>query len=664
MRWREHAERWLSGELRPLEGTELRRYRVFAVIVALVAVALRWRTTAIGPMSDDFMHWAMLAELYPVPPGSGSYAPFDLYAFLRPGGLDTYVETGAAPWWAVPELYGTVFRPLPSLLLWLDHRLAPGNVALWHVHSLAWLATMLLAAAGVFRRILPRSLAVLALVLLACDSGVISPLAWLANRCVLTCVAFGFAAVIVHLDWRGLAGGVAIPSEAKRKRGPWIEALLMSLCMASGEYGLAVFLYLAVYELFSGTPWRERAKALLPSLMPVLAYLTLHAIGGYGTFGAEVYVDPFETPIAWAGWAASRVPELMASAFWSIPGATIHVFNHFTLTWIFDAIPLGSPMDVYHRAHMKVAWVGIGLAALALLLVRRGLHRHERRALWMLGIAAWIGLLPVSVAPAHERLLVPAQLAASVLVAGVGIGALRLALGIAIDPEVVEGRGRPGWIGRLLPLPLAGLAVGLGIPGDLVWGHYNIGHLHGLQVNNVAAFTEGDLLDQKIAGRDVVLLNCASQSVGLYGGYMLDAYGGQVPRTWRLLAMSQFAMFANRPAENVLELTAIQDAWLRTAGELFFRREDQPLRKGDVLEHPGLRAEILADEDGDPTSVRFTFSASLDDPRYLFVISTPTGLRKWTVPKVGSRGVVPFPMLPTITDPGALRIPYPKLRHG
>lgn len=660
MRWQDRAERLLSGELRPPTPSELRRFRVFALVVALIVVALDWSTTAIGPMSDDFMQWAMLTGIYP----NGDYTPFDLYAFLRPGGLDAYVEKGVAPWWSVPELYGTVFRPLPSLLLWLDHRLAPGNTWVWHVHSLAWLAAMLMLAGGVLRRLLPRPIAVLALVLLACDSGVVSPLAWLANRCVLTCASFGFAAMIVHLDWRGLAGGVAPPSPAARRRGPWIEALLMSLCMASGEYGLAVVLYLAVYELFAVGPWRARALALLPALIPLLVYLTVHVAGGYGTFGAEIYVDPFETPLSWAGWAASRVPELMASAFWSIPGATIHVFNHFALTWLFEWIPADSSMDVYHRTHVGLAWAGIGLAALSLLLVRRGLHRHERRTLWMLGSAAAIGLLPVSVAPAHERLLILAQLAASALVAALAIGALRLAIGRAIDPEPLERRGPPSCFARLAPLPPAALAIALGIPGDIVWSQGNIDLLAGLQVSNVAAFTEGDVLEQPLAERDVLLLNCVSQSVGLYGEFMIDAYGGPVPRSWRPLAMGQFAMFASRPEDRVLELTAIQDAWLRTAGELFFRREDQHLYAGDVLEHPGLKVEILADDEGDPTRVRFTFPVSLDDPRYLFVISTRAGLMRWPVPAVGKVGVVPIPQLPTVTDPAALRLPNPKLRRG
>ena len=662
-RFQSRAEQLLSAELRPISASELRRFWLFVLVLSLLAIALRWPTATLGPISDDFMQWGMLAGLYPASPGADSYTPFDLYAFLRPGELEVYVDKGVAPWWSVEELHGTVFRPLPSLLLWLDHRLLPGRALAWHLHSMLWYAAMLFAAAAVLRRILPRSIVVVALVVLACDSGVTSPLAWLANRCVLTCATFGFMAIALHLDWRGLSPGVAPASEAQRRRGPWLEALLMTLCMASGEYGLAVFLYIAGFELFARTSWRERAKALLPSLVPVIVYLIIHTARGYGTSGAEVYADPFATPLGWAGWASSRVPELMTSAFWSIPAATIHVFNHFTLTWLRDSVPAGSTMDVYHQIHIKLAWLGIAAAALTLILVRRGLHRHERRTLWTLGLAAFVGLLPVSVAPAHARLLVLAQLANSALLGAVAIAALRLALGRVIDAEVILGRGRPGLFARLLPLPLVTLALGLAIPGDIVWGQRYVEHLHELQVSNLAAFTEGDLLEQDLADRDVVLLNCLSQSVGLYGEFVLDAYGAPVPRTWRVLAMTRFAMFASRPEDRVLELSAITDAWLRTPGELFFRREEQHLRTGDVLEYPSLRAEILADDDGDPTRVRFTFPHSLDDPRYLFIISTSEGLVRWPVPKVGQRGVVPLAQLPTLTDPAQLRIPNPKLRN-
>ena len=59
----------------------------------------------------------------------------------------------------------------------------------------------------------------------------------------------------------------------------------------------------------------------------MIAYLIVHKLGGYGTFGAEVYADPFHTPMGYLRWASKRVPKLIAAGFWSIPAATIHVFR-------------------------------------------------------------------------------------------------------------------------------------------------------------------------------------------------------------------------------------------------------------------------------------------------------------------------------------------------
>ena len=58
----------------------------------------------------------------------------------------------------------------------------------------------------------------------------------------------------------------------------------------------------------------------------------------------------------------------------------------------------------------------------------------------------------------------------------------------------------------------------------------------------------------------------------------------------------------------------------------------------------------------------FTFPYALDDPRYLFLISTPEGLRRWPVPKVGGRGIVPFARLPTEGDSPTLPPPPPGAR--
>src|SRR5690606_41349321 len=107
------------------------------------------------------------------------------------------------------------------------------------------------------------------------------------------------------------------------------------------------------------------------------------------------------------------------------------------------------------------------------------------------------------------------------------------------------------------------------------------------QAKNIAAFVEGNLLGPDLDGADVVILNAPSQTLGLYGPFVLDAKGWPVPRSWRPLALGgEFAMFASRPTATALELTAIQGAWMHTAREPFFPREDQPPAAGGVLAYP------------------------------------------------------------------------------
>ena len=642
-------ERALSPSLGPLTPTQRLRWRLFVAVLLLVVAGLHWRATEAGLMSDDYMQGAMIAGLYP---GRG-YVPFDLYAFLRPDANAMYVDKGVLPWWSVPEFYGTVLRPLASASLWLDHLLAPGRVRLWHLHSLVWLLAVLVAAGAVLRRVFPLPIAALALALFGLDAGFVSPLAWIANRCVLICAVFGFAAVAVHLDWRARLASVTPPSPAQRRRGPWVEGGLVLLAFAAGEYALAIVAFIGVIELSQPGPLRERARALLPVLVPALAYLAIHRALGYGTSAVEVYADPITSPLRWAGWAASRVPKLACSAFWSIPAATIHVFLHPALAWIGAKLPAHAAPDVYHHAHTELAVVGLGLAALTLGLARPGLHAHERRSLWVLGLGGALGLLPVSVAPAHARLLVLAQLAACPLIAAVVIAWLRMLSQRQLERPVGRRRG-------LLLSPLAVLVLGLAGPGDVVWSGRYTEHVRGLQTADVAAFTHGDVLGPDLGGRDVIVLNCNSHSVALYGEFMLAANGWPPPASWRTLAMGEFPMAAKRPGANVLELSTIGGgAWLRTPAELFFRREDQPLVAGDRFEYPRMRVEIRADDDGDPTRVRFSFPESIDDPRYLFLISTPEGLRRWPVPPVGGSRAVPFPRLPLELDHSRSRIPPP-----
>jgi hypothetical protein len=617
----------------------------FLLAACVVANLLRWQAVHVGLMSDDFMQQAMIDGIYP---GGDTYTPFDLYAFLRHDVMVAHVEQGTAPWWSVEELHGTVLRPLASLLLYLDRTLLPGRIELWHAHSMLWFSAAIVGLGLATSRLLPRSIAVLAVALFVCEAGVISPLTWLANRCVLLCATFGFFAMWAHLEWR--APRASTPAW-RRRYGAWLVGGLMTACIASGEYGLGILAYLGAWELLLGPgSARERLRALLPALVPVIVYLIIHKLRGYGTSGAEVYADPFHTPLGYLDWASKRVPQLSSAAFWSIPAATINVYRfglmrNRELWWM----PENPTPDEYHQGHINMSWCGVALACMTVLLARRGWTDDERRALRVLVLGGLLGLLPISVAPAHARLLIVAQLAVCPLIAAVLIGCVRLLLGRVVTPTLGS-RVR----GALL-LPIAGLLAWQHTLGDIHWGNSYLRYLDALQASNMVAFTQGDLLRDDLSGRDVIIVNGPSQSAGLFGSFVLHTAGLPTPRSWRPLTIgSNFASIANRPAPNTLVVSTVQGAWLRNAGELFFRREDQPLHTGDLLSYPTMSAEVLRDDDGHPTSVRFVFDRPIDDPSLVFVVATKHGIMRWKVPPVGGRAPIPLPMLPAVPEAEAI----------
>lgn len=622
-------------------GNQARRRELWLLLaIAVLGCLVRAGAVKVGLMSDDFMQQAMLDGIYP----GGNYAPFDLYGFLRRDVMIEHVEQGTAPWWSVPELHGTVLRPLASLLLWLDRRVLPGRIDLWHLHSLLWFAAAIVAFGLAVLRMLPRSIAVLAVIMFACEAGIISPLAWLANRCVLMCATFGFLAIYAQLEWRQPR---ADTPAWLRERGAWVVGGLMTLSVAAGEYALGIVALLGCFELLRGPgPLRERARALLPAVLPVLVYLAVHKALGYGTFGAEVYADPFHAPLGYLEWTAKRIPKLITAGFWSIPGATINVFRFGLLRNTEDWwMPQPPTAEQFHRAHIGLAAVGVVLAAITIALARRAWSADERATLRVLMLGGVLGLLPIAVAPAHSRLLVIAQLAVCPVVAAVVVGCVRLVLARVAKPTVGSR------VRGVVLVPIAALLAWQHTIGDLRWGRAYLRYLDALQASNMVAFTQGDLLDGPLEGLDVVVLNGPSQSVGLFGPFVLRTQGLPVPHSWRPLTIgSNFATVAHRSGPDTLVLSAVQGAWLHNAGELFFRREDQPLHAGDVLVYPTLRAEILADDDGHPTSVRFRFDRKLDDPSLLFVVATERGLMRWKLPPVGGRNVVPLPKLPAVAQ--------------
>ena len=324
------------------------------------------------------------------------------------------------------------------------------------------------------------------------------------------------------------------------------------------------------------------------------------------------------------------------------------VFRHPGASWWHARWPAANPIEIHH-SHMWMGLAGIGLAALLIVALRRGLALEERRTMRAMLVGGGLGLLPISVAPAHSRLLIVAQLGACVVIALLAFACGRMLLGRPAAGEHEQEPRRSDRLRAALALPGVLAMLWLNLVVDLRWTRVYLAHMDGMQASNVAAFTQGDLLNQKLDGRDVIVINGPSQTTAMYGPFVLHANGAAYPASWRALALGgAHAIWIQRMDDHTLELAAINGAWLRTAGELFFRRLDQHLPAGSSFDYPSLDVEVLEDIEGDPTRLRFRFAHSLDDPRYLFLVSTNQGLMRWEVPKVHGSDVVPIPRMPYV----------------
>lgn len=658
------------------------RWLALLLVVALLAGFARREALDVGLLADDYMQHAMLTGSYP----GEDYVPLDLYAFLRsdPQLQARHIEHGTAPWWSVvegdPDAAGgtvvfAVLRPLSSALLTLDHELWPldraGATRARHLHSLLWFVLTIVAAGLVLGQLFERRIAMLAIVLFACDAGLVVPLAWLANRCVLISASFGLLGVWAHLRWRAGANvaGVGLGTRTRRSMIA-LECVCMIAAMAAGEYGLLAVSYVLAWELVgveSGSV-ATRVRAVLPALVPALIYLVMHQVLGYGTFG-EAYADMFGAPSKWLALASERAAKLATSAAWGLPPTTGDAFDT-GMRWLSK----GRLHADIEREHLLWCAMLLPLMAALVGVIRVGLSPPERRALAALVLGAVLGLAPITAPPPQERLLVLSQLGACALIAAVIVASVRLLRGRMPDTAAV-----PSWLRRLMPAPFVLLLLYSHIVFDLRSGQRMLGTIHAGQAPTLAAFARGDLpsMDpEALRGREVIVLNAVNLPTGLHGGFMLEAHGWPAPRSWRALAMGPFALSVTRPAPDTLELWAVQGAWLATTYEHNFRRADQPLVAGDVRERGGLRVEIIEDLDGHPTRVRVRFPVSVDDPRYLFLMSTKQGLRRWQPPELrpgraralgggeaqgqpGRPGIVPLPALPVVPAGQRVAIPGP-----
>ena len=576
-------------------------------IAALLSVALSAHCLGAGLMLDDLFHRLALLELAPELPGVPPGAP-DLFRFMPGGGAfnDAAVERGTLPWWAGPDLRLAFWRPLASASHWLDYRLWPETVALMHLHSLAWMAGLVVLVARLYSRVggAPAWVAGLATLLFALFSGHGVPSVWIANRGALMAAVCGVACLLAH-D-RGRRGG---SGSFKAKLG---APLLFAAALLCGESGVAVLAYLSAYALClepargPGPPGAEpgpsakpepssRVQALLalwPYLLVTVAWRITYAALGYGAQGSAMYIDPLRAPFAFSLAALERGPLLVLGLLGGPPSQ---------LTGL-------SPRPEQLLASLLAAL----LVAFIVWLLAPLLRASPSLRFWALGALGCC--LPACATMPHDRLLTLAAVGSSMVVAEVLAAVAAGACG--------RGLARLGaaWLGLLFVIGPLTLVV------------------DGLSMRLIAApsIAAGEGLPAAAAGRTLMVVNTPEPlSMCAQLPFYLAAHAMPEPARLRCMGASEGPVEVRRPNASTLLLSA-DPSYLRGPNSRLLVNGDFARFAGFSRQLDELRVEVLrVDGEGRPQIVGFYFDTPLESAERVWVVWTGRRFEPFELPAVG-----------------------------
>ncbi len=579
--------------------------------------------------TDDYIHHAVLDGAAAV-----ERSPFDLYTLISGDPEETrrLRDFGSISWWCHPQVQLAMLRPLSSALIAFDHYLLKKSTVAFHAHSLLWWIFLVVSIALLLRELLPAAIAAIAVLLFAVEEGNGIPVFWIANRCALVALGFGFLGLRSHILWRRGGG-----------RGQLAASIaLFVLAMLGGEWAFTVFAYLGAYELFGS---RDRLAVRLRALGAPAAigacFLLVARLLDYRTRFSNTYISPFEDPLPFLLNGLPRAAALAAEIVFGIPADWWHrgsPWRAFFLSLDLFSRHVWTQLPDWRFWHVLIGLAG---AVLALLVLRWALRLRRdpayRELRWLL-VGSLLALLPMVAPFISPRSVLPAFVGVSagwsVILWESGRVLLR-----------VERRPLREWLLALALIP-ALLASQLVLPCRRSWreaeGFFFINNL-------VERWVLQAEIDPKTeADKRIVLVNGVEGHSAMFAPYLRHFHGHRMPRSWWVLSGAPRAHDIERPASRVLEISVLGGRMLDSDFENICRSDLYPIKLNQIVELDGLRVQILALLDGKPLKVRYIFDRDLDDPSYVFLHSTFRGLVRFPIPPVGesirlTKGQLPDP---------------------
>jgi hypothetical protein len=283
-----------------------------------------------GRFADDVVHRAFAVGDAPYP-GTG---PLQVFLF-RNGEtkLDGAASWSILPWSASPDFEVRFFRPLSSVLHWLDVTLWPASSVLPHAVSLAVGVALVWVAIGLFRDLGAAGLGApplavgLAALFYAGDDGHALPIGWVAGR---NTALSGLCALLALRSWfrAWRAGGSGVPAAAWLALGLGFGEGAIAVCgfVIAGEFWPGAGAAGGVRQVGRSVEIGVRLRRIGAIAAVALGWLVFFATSGYGARGSSIYVSPIADPGVWASLLPSRLLLLLGAFVGSLPCELAELF--------------------------------------------------------------------------------------------------------------------------------------------------------------------------------------------------------------------------------------------------------------------------------------------------------------------------------------------------
>jgi len=248
----------------------------------ILSVIIYFPSLDSGFQADDYHIVAMQKGSPPFPEKAWNLFDVQVFGLTQPGVALELIQKGVIPWWSSPNLKIKTFRPLSGFLLSLDYHLFGESPWPYHLHSLFWGVLLFFSFGLLLRQVLPDRIGAVALIIYTLSTIPSIPIIWILNRYSLLACVFATLGLMAHVRWR----------EQGWKPGRPLSILGVIVSLAGGEIALSLLAFFFAYEL-AATPdgYRQRLKALSPTIILVIGYLVVYVAFGCGASGSGIYFD-------------------------------------------------------------------------------------------------------------------------------------------------------------------------------------------------------------------------------------------------------------------------------------------------------------------------------------------------------------------------------------